>query len=177
MYGCDLYKARTQHSLLIVSGFVSWGKVALTFYKIVLPKVVEHLTFNLPNIQTALWTDRRPNSLQMNLCEKPRLVHTCRNCSSWFCCCFWRAIIPISQLGRIKPAFITNVLVRTFLQCWRIFLTSSAQKTFNSLPSPPQAHTAHARCQLKFTFQALWETRESESTRRRKSQVFVGLQS
>ncbi len=68
-------------------------------------------------------------------------------------------------------------LVRTFLQCWRIFLTSSAQKTFNSLPSPRRAHMAHSQCQFKFTFQALWETRESESARRRKSQLFVGLQS
>lgn len=28
LHGCDLYEARTQHSLLIISGFWSWGKVA-----------------------------------------------------------------------------------------------------------------------------------------------------
>lgn len=34
---------------------------------------------------------------------------------------------------------------------------------------------AHSHYQFKFTFQALWETRESESTRRRNSQLFVGV--
>ena len=82
------------------------------------------------------------------------------------------AIVPMSQLGGVQiSVYNQRRLVRTFLQCGRIFLTSSAQEkrliASPPLPFPPRAHMAHSRCQFKFTFQALWETTESESARRR----------
>ena len=78
----------------------------------------------------------------------------------------------MSQLGRVQiSVYKQRRLVRTFLQCGRIFLTSSAREkrliASPLLSSPPRAHMAHSRCQFKFTFQALWETTESESARRR----------
>lgn len=67
-------------------------------YEICLPKVVEHLTFNLRNIASACWTDRGLKGQQMSLRSKPRLVHTCLDAfpdSS-------AAIVPISQSRRLK---------------------------------------------------------------------------
>ena len=76
--------------------------MALTVLQDYLPKVVEHFTFNLRNILTPWWSDRRLYSLQMNLCEKPRQVHTCLTVYPESSAAFGGAIIPISLLGRIK---------------------------------------------------------------------------
>lgn len=79
MCGRDLYEFRTRHSLVIVSWVLSWGTVVLrSAPQARLPKVVEHLRFNLHNILAPWWTDRRLNRLlRMNLRDKPRQVHTC----------------------------------------------------------------------------------------------------